>query len=336
MTEKILNWGILGCAGIARKAMIPAIRRSARGRVLAIASRDPERATGFAAEMGIPRVHESYEALLADPEIDAIYNPLPNHLHVPMTLAALAAGKPVLCEKPIALSATEAQSLLAAQCASGLLVAEAFMVRFHPQWLRARALIAEGRIGTLRAIQTAFCYFLRDPANVRNQSQIGGGALFDVGCYAVNTARFLFGTEPERAIGLFDRDPDFGTDRLMSGLVGFPGGGQLVFTCATQAALTQKITLIGTEGRIELPVPFNPAAGAATRVLLDDSRDLTGGGRSEIAIPPADQYQAQADAFAAAVLDGVPPAFGLEDAVNNMRVLDALFRSADSGRWETP
>jgi predicted dehydrogenase len=334
--KEMVRWGVLGCAGIAAKAVIPAIQSSRLGRVEAIASRDPGRAGEMAARFGIAKAYGSYEALLADPEIDAIYNPLPNHLHVPMTIRALEQGKPVLCEKPTALNADEATKLAAAQKAAGLPVAEAFMVRHHPQWKRARVLIAEGRIGEARAIQTIFSYYLDDPRNVRNQASIGGGGLYDVGCYAINTARFLFGSEPKRAIALVERDPAFGTDRLTSGLLEFPEGRQLAFTCSTQLSLTQKVTVLGTRGRLEIPVPFNAPADKPTVLVVDDGRDLAGGGREEIAIEPVDQYREQADAFAAAVLSGEPLISGIDDAVANMKAIDALIRSAKSGRWEAP
>lgn len=333
---KTIRWGVLGCAGIAVKAVIPAIQSSRLGRVTAIASRDLTKAAETAASFGIAKPYGSYEALLADPEVDAIYNPLPNHLHVPMTLKALERGKPVLCEKPIALNAEEAAVLAKVQAKAQLPVAEAFMVRHHPQWKRAKALIAEGRIGEFRAIQTIFSYYLDDPANVRNQASIGGGGLFDVGCYAINTARFLFDAEPLRAIALMERDPVFGTDRLTSGLMEFPGARQLVFTCATQLALTQKVTILGTRGRIEIKVPFNAPADEVTVIAIDDGRDLSGGGREEIIIDPVDQYREQVDAFATAILTGTPLSDGLDDAVANMKAIDALMRSTTSGRWESP
>lgn len=335
MTRQI-RWGVLGCAGIAVKTVIPAIQSSRLGRVTAIASRNGDKARQMAERFGIARAYGSYEDLLADPEIDAIYNPLPNHLHVPLTIRALQQGKPVLCEKPIALDAQEAGTLLDAQKAAGLPVAEAFMVRHHPQWKQAKALIAEGRLGEVGAIQTIFSYYLDDPGNIRNQADIGGGGLFDVGCYAINTARYLFDAEPLRAIALIERDPAFDTDRLVSGLLAFPKGRQLAFTCSTQLALTQKITVLGTRGRLEIPVPFNAPADLPTRLVLDDGRDLDGGGRIEIAVEAVDQYHEQADAFCDAVLFGTPLATGLEDAIANMKVIDALFRSAENGRWEEP
>lgn len=334
--SRTIRWGVLGCAGIAAKAVIPAIQSSRLGRVEAIASRDPDKARALAGRFGIAKAYGSYEALLADPEIDAIYNPLPNHLHVPLTVKALEQGKPVLFEKPVALDAAEAMTLAAAQKAAGLPVAEAFMVRHHPQWRKVRALVVEGRLGEVRAIQTIFTYYLDDPRNVRNQAGIGGGGLYDVGCYAINTARFLFDAEPLRAIALMERDPTFGTDRLTSGLLAFPEGRQLAFTCSTQLALTQKVTVLATRGRLEIPIPFNAPADEPTVLVLDDGRDLAGGGREEIAIAPVDQYREQADAFAEAVLSGKPLETGLDDAVANMRAIDALFRSAVTGRWEEP
>ncbi|WP_333631838.1 Gfo/Idh/MocA family oxidoreductase [Agrobacterium cavarae] len=331
---RTLKWGVLGCAGIAAKAVIPAIQSSRLGRVAAIASRDAEKASAMATRFGIEKSYGSYEDLLSDPDIDAIYNPLPNHLHVPMTIKALEHGKPVLCEKPIALNAAQASELAEAQKAANLPVAEAFMVRHHPQWKKARAMVAEGRLGDVRAIQTIFAYYLDDPKNVRNQADIGGGGLFDVGCYAINTARFLFDAEPLRAVALMENDPVFGTDRLTSGLLAFPEGRQLAFTCSTQLSLTQKVTVLGTRGRLEIPIPFNAPADQQTVLIFDDGRDLAGGGRQEIVIEPVDQYREQVDAFAEAVLSGTSLETGLDDAIANMKAIDALFRSATSGRWE--
>ncbi|MBW9060476.1 Gfo/Idh/MocA family protein [Agrobacterium pusense] len=333
---RTIRWGVLGCAGIAAKAVIPAIQSSRLGRVAAIASRDAGKAREMAVRFGIARSYGSYDDLLADPEIDAIYNPLPNHLHVPLTIKALEQGKPVLCEKPIALDATQAAELATAQKVADLPVAEAFMVRHHPQWKKARAMIAAGRLGEARVIQTIFSYYLDDPANVRNQADIGGGGLFDVGCYAFNTARFLFDAEPLQAIALMERDPVFGTDRLTSGLLAFPEGRQLAFTCSTQLSLTQKVTVLGTRGRLEIPIPFNAPADEPTVLIFDDGRDLTGGGREEIMIGQVDQYREQADAFAEAILSGEPLDTGLGDAIANMKAIDALFRSAASSRWEKP
>jgi predicted dehydrogenase len=334
--SKKVRWGVLSTAQIARKQVIPAMKAGAFTKVVAIASRDEGRAREAAMDLGIPKAYGSYEGLLSDPDIDAIYNPLPNHLHAPLTIKALEAGKHVLCEKPIALNAEEARQIEVAQDKSGLLVAEGFMVRFHPQWRRVREIVRSGRLGEVRAIQTIFSYFLTDPGNIRNQADIGGGGLYDIGCYAINTARFVFGAEPERVIGLFDRDPEMGTDRLSSGLVEFPGHRQLAFTCATQLVPCQRVQILGTQGRIEIQIPFNAPAGMEATIVTDDGRDLSGSGRETITVPACDQYTLQGDAFSQAVLGMQPPEWGIADAVSNMRVIDALFRSAGTETWERP
>lgn len=333
MSKKV-RWGVLSTAQIAKNHVIPAMKSGTYTEIVAIASRDEERAREAAADLGIPKAYGSYEALLDDPDIDAIYNPLPNHLHAPLTIKALEAGKHVLCEKPIALDAQEARQIEDAQKKSGLLVGEAFMVRFHPQWRRVREIVRSGRLGEMRAIQTIFSYFLTDPGNIRNQADIGGGGLYDIGCYAINTARFVFDAEPERVIGLLDLDPHMGTDRLSSALAEFPGHRQLAFTCATQLVPCQRVQILGTRGRIEIQIPFNAPAGMEATIVVDDGRDLSGSGREIIKIPAVDQYTLQGDAFSQAVLGEQPLEWGIADAVSNMRVIDAVFRSAKTEKWE--
>jgi len=335
MTEK-LAWGVLSTAKIGREKVIPAIQASALGRVAAIASRDGDTAARVARNLGIARAYGSYEDLLADPAIAAIYNPLPNHLHVPWTIRAMEAGKHVLCEKPVALTAAEAGQLIAARARTGRVVAEAFMVRHAPQWRRARDIARSGRIGEVRAIQTFFSYFLRDPANVRNRADIGGGGLMDIGCYAIATARYVFGAEPQRVAALAERDPEMGIDRLTSALLEFPGERHLTFTCATQLSAHQRVTIVGTTGRIEILVPFNAPNDRPTRIAVDDGRDLFGGGATQEDFPTADQYALQADDFVRAVRGEVALEFPIEDAVANMRVIEAAFRAAAGGAWATP
>jgi predicted dehydrogenase len=301
--------------------------------IRAIASRDAGRARSVADALGIPEAYGSYDALLADPQIEAIYNPLPNHLHVPLTLQAAAAGKHVLCEKPLALTAQEALALRAA--AGTVQIAEAFMVRFHPQWLRARECVRQGRIGTLRVVQMFFGYHNVDPGNVRNQPAIGGGGLYDIGCYAIVAGRFFLDAEPTRGIALIDRDPAFGTDRLTSALVEFDGGRRLDFTVSTQIAPYQRIQLCGSKGRIELHLPVNAPPGATTRISIDDCSSLDGAGIISETLPEADQYQLQGEAFSRAIRGEIALPYGVEDAIANMRALDALFRSEQSGHWET-
>ncbi|MCB8875156.1 Gfo/Idh/MocA family protein [Acidisoma silvae] len=330
-----VNWGILSTAKIGREKVIPAMQKGAVSRVLGIASRDQASAQKTADALGIPRAYGSYEALLADPEIHAIYNPLPNHLHVPWSIRALDAGKHVLCEKPIALDTKEAETLLAARDRTGLIVAEAFMVRYAPWWQRVRALVQEGRLGRVSAIQTAFSYFLDDPQNIRNMPEIGGGGLMDIGCYAIATARYIWGSEPQRAAALIERDPTMGTDRLTSALVQFPEG-HLTFTCSTQLVPHQRVTVIGTKARVEVLIPFNPPTDVPVQILLDDGRALGGAQALVEEFGPADQYTLQGDAVSRAILGDGKLEFPLEDAIANMRVIEAIFRAGDKGTWEAP
>jgi predicted dehydrogenase len=325
-------WGILSTAKIGRQRVLPGMKKSELCDLRAIASRNESAARAAADALDIPIAYGSYDALLADPEIEAVYNPLPNHLHVPMTLRAAEAGKHVLCEKPIALTADEATALRKA--AAKVLIAEAFMVRFHPQWLRARELVREQRIGHLRAVQVSLAYSNLDPSNIRNNATIGGGALYDIGCYAIVAGRFFFDAEPLRAIALVDRDPAFATDRLTGGLVDFGDARQLGFSVSTQCAPHQRIELCGTKGRIEIPVPFNPPQGAKTRISIDGGSSPDGGGVTTETLAESDQYMLQGEAFSRAVRGEIDLPYGVEDAIANMHAIDALFRSEKSGRFE--
>ena len=336
MAGRTVRWGILSTADIGLKKVVPAILKSDLCEVVAVASRDKSKAEAYIATLGLTgkaTAHGSYEALYADPNVDAIYIPLPNQLHVPTTLAAARAGKHVLCEKPIALTAKEAEALRAIP--KGIVFYEAFMVRFHPQWLRAREIVRSGELGELRAIRAVFTYNNTDPANVRNQADIGGGGIYDIGCYPVTGARFLFDAEPLRVVSLIDRDPAFKTDRLASVMADFGGGRQLAFTISTQAVGHQSIEVIGTKGRVEIVIPYNAPPDTATAVLVDHGHALDGHlARREI-IPPCDQYTEQAEAFAKAVLGIAPLPYDAETAIQNMRVLDAIFESERTGAWAT-
>ena len=325
-------WGVLGTARIAAQKVIPAMQKSPWCEVRAIASRSPSAARAAADALGIPVAHGSYEALLADPEIEAVYDPLPNHLHVATTLAAARAGKHVLCEKPIALDAQEAARLR--EVAGEVRVMEAFMVRFHPQWQRVRELVRAGEVGRAMAVQVFFSFLNEDVSNIRNQLQYGGGSVYDVGCYAIVSARWVFEAEARRAVALVDRDPRFGTDRMTSALVDFGEGRHLGFTVSTQCVRFQRVEVCGPRGRIEVRVPFNAPQGGATRLLLDDGAELDDAAATVETIPPCDQYTLEAEAFSRAVRGEIELPYGVEDAVANMRVIDALFRSEKSGRWE--
>jgi len=321
-----IRWGILGVAKIATTKVIPAMQQGEYSEITAIASRDHAKALEAARLLHIPRAHASYEDLLADPGIDAIYNPLPNHLHVPWSIKSAQSGKHVLCEKPIALSSAETRTLIAARDASGVKIGEAFMARTHPQWLRARELVRSGAIGELRLITCHFSYFNRDPSNVRNIAEWGGGALMDIGCYPVTLSRMLFEDEPVRVAGLMDRDPAFKTDRLTSALLEFPSG-QCSFTCSTQLAPYQRMHLFGTTGHIEIEIPFNAPPDRPTRIFVNDQVEE---------LPICDQYTIQGDLFSKAILENGPVPVPLEDALKNMEVIEAIFRSAGSGTWEPP
>ncbi len=325
--EKI-RWGVLSTAKFGTQIAIPAMQQGEWTEVAAIASRDLEKAQAAARRLGIPKAYGSYDELLADPEIEAVYNPLPNHLHVPWSIRALEAGKHVLCEKPIARSAAEARELLAAaEAHPELHVMEAFMYRFHPQWHRARQLLREGAIGELRAVHSFFAYFNEDPEDIRNQAAIGGGGMLDIGCYPVSLSRWLFEAEPRRVLATLEADPRFGIDRQASAILEFEGGGA-TFTCATQLAPYQRVWIHGTAGWIEIDIPFNPPPDRPTRVF-----HRTGGEGIEIVVEAADQDTLQADRFSEAVLGLGPLPTPLSDGVANLRVIDAVFASAERGGW---
>jgi predicted dehydrogenase len=330
-----VRWGILGAANIALKKVIPGMRGSALAQVVAIASRDIAKARAAANSLGIPRAYGSYQELIDDPDIEAIYNPLPNHLHVPWSIRAAERGKHVLCEKPIALTAREARELLEVRDRTGVQIGEAFMVRTHPQWHKVREIIASGRIGELRLITGHFSYYRRDPGDIRGRVEWGGGALMDVGCYPITISRWLFGGEPTEVMGLIDRDPDMRVDRLTSGLLRFERG-QATFSCATQLVHYQAMQIFGTTGRIDVRIPFNPPPGDECRIFVDDGRDVEGSGIETITFPPVDQYTIQADRFSEAIRGVGSVPVSLEDAMGNMAVIDALFRSAESCVWERP
>lgn len=332
---KKVNWGVLGVARIATKKVIPAMQRGELSQITAIASRDPQKAGEAASELGIARSYGSYEELLADPEIEAIYNPLPNHLHVPWSIRAAEAGKHVLCEKPIGLSASECSDLIAVRDRTGVKIGEAFMVRTHPQWLRARELVRSGVIGALRGINAAFSYFNDDPRNIRNQADIGGGALMDIGCYPIQISRFLFEEEPRRVAALIERDPQMGIDRLTSALLDFPAG-QAAFTCGTQLVPYQRVQIFGTRGRIEIEIPFNAPPDQPCRIFIDDGSDLFGASRRAEEFPVVDQYTIQGDAFSRAIRENVEVPTSLEDSLRNMAAIDAIFRAAEIGEWVEP
>jgi predicted dehydrogenase len=323
-----ISWGVLSTADIGLKKVIPGMQRAQYCEMVAIASRRLQSAQVAAEQLHMPKAVGSYEQLLADPQIEAIYNPLPNHLHVPWSIKALEAGKHVLCEKPIALTSAEAQTLVdAAQAHPQLKVMEAFMYRHHPQWRRAHQLVAAGKIGELRTIHSFFSYFLLDPQNIRNMADIGGGELMDIGCYNISLSRFIFNREPRRVCGIVEYDPKMKTDRLASGMLDF-GSGTATFTCATQLAPYQRVNIYGTEGRIEIEIPFNAPPDRPCKMWHQRGDEI-----EEIALEIADQYTIQGDLFSLAIINDTPVPTPLEDAVANMKVIEAIVESAKRGTW---
>jgi predicted dehydrogenase len=323
-----VRWGVLSTAKIGIQKVLPAMQQGQYCEIAAIASRDLAKAQADAARLGIPKAYGSYEELLADPEIEAVYNPMPNHLHVPWSIKAIEAGKHVLCEKPIGLSAAEAQELLdAARQHPQIKVMEAFMYRHHPQWLRAKQIVDAGGIGELRTVHSFFSYFNDDPSNIRNMADIGGGGLMDIGCYNISVSRFIFGAEPQRVLGIVEYDPNFHTDRLASGILDF-GRGTATFTCSTQLTSYQRVNIYGTTGRVEIEIPFNAPADRPCRMWHQ-----RGGEIEEIVLETADQYTLQGDLFSQAVLDDTPVPTPLEDAIGNMRVIDAVVESGKRAAW---
>jgi predicted dehydrogenase len=320
-----VRWGILSTADIGMKKVTPAIQRSRNGEVVAIASRDPDRATAAAAELGIAAAYGSYEALLADDDVDAIYLPLPNDLHAPWTIAAVEAGKHVLCEKPLAMSAAQAAEMAAAADTAGVKLAEAFMYRHHPSWVEALQLVRTGAIGDLQAVQSWFSYFNDDPADIRNRLENGGGAVMDIGCYCIHLSRLLFGAEPTSIQAAVRRDAQLGIDTLSSAVLTFPGDGQATFTCSTRAEPDQRVHIVGDRGRIEIEVPFNIPPDRETRISITAGGDPPLAPDTEVrTFLAADAYTIQAELFAQAILDDVDLPTSLDDAIANLRVIEAV------------
>src|ERR1700722_19548602 len=333
VSNKKVKWGVLSTAAIGVNKVIPGMQLGEWTEIVAIASRDGKKAGAPARKPPIPKAYWSYEELLADPEIEAVYNPLPNHLHVPWSIKAAEAGKHVLCEKPISLTVSEATSLLQTRDRTGVKIEEAFMVRTHPQWCKAIDLVRTGQIGTLRSVAGYFSYFNRDPKNIRNIPEYGGGALMDIGCYLIYTSRLIFGEEPKRVLGIIERDPEMQTDIITSGILDFPSG-QAIFTCSTQVAPYQRVQIIGTRGRIEVEIPFNAPPDKPCRIFKDEGSDLSGRSADILEFEVCDQYTIQGDLFSKAIREGAELAVPLEGSIRNMAVIDAVFRSAETSQWD--
>lgn len=323
-----VRWGQISTADIGLKKVLPGMKKSPHVELVGISSRNLESARAAAKELGIRKAYGSYEEMLADPEIEAVYNPLPNHLHVPWSIKALEAGKHVLCEKPIALTAAEAQTLAdAAKKFPKLKVMEAFMYRHHPQWQKAKELVGEGKVGELRTIQSFFSYYNVDPNNIRNMADIGGGGLMDIGCYNISLSRFIFDAEPKRVVGIVEYDPKLKTDRLVSGMMDF-GRGTSTFTCSTQLSPYQRVNIFGTTGRVEIEIPFNAPPDRPCKMWYQGDGNI-----QEILLETTDQYAVQGELMSVAILNDAPVPTPIQDAVANMRVLEAIVTSSRDGEW---
>ncbi|MCF8379784.1 MAG: Gfo/Idh/MocA family oxidoreductase [Bacteroidales bacterium] len=324
-----IRWGILSTARIGVVKVIPAIMHARFCEVTAISSRDFDKSKSIAEKLGIPKFYGSYEELINDPDIDAIYNPLPNHLHLEWTIRAIKAGKHVLCEKPIALNATEAIQLnVASKKYPRQKIMEAFMYHFHPQWIKVKAIIDSGRIGEVKTIQSFFSYYNIDPTNIRNKTEVGGGALMDIGCYCMSFPRFLLGKEPIRVLGIINRDPEMKIDRLASGILDFSEGVTSTFTCGTQLMPYQRVNILADKGHIEVEVPVNAPPDSPSRIWL-----RTGSEREEIVFDPVDQYSLQTEAFALAIIKNTALPYTLDDSVANMKVIEAVAESSNTNNW---
>lgn len=328
-----IKWGVLGNAKIAREKVVPGMQKCDYAEVVAVASRDIDRARADFEPLGVTNFYSSYEELLTDIDVEAVYIPLPNHMHVRWSIECANAGRHVLCEKPLALTADDVLPLIEARDRNKVKIGEAFMSKTHPQWLRVREIIQSGEIGELRAMMMGFSYFNRDAKNIRNIPEWGGGALMDIGCYPITLSRFLFGEEPLRVSGAVERDPDFGTDRFTSAILEYRTG-QCLFTVSTQMAPHQRCQIIGTKGRIEVEVPVNTPPDRAVRILIDPAKSVFEDGSRIEEIPICDQYTIQGDRFSRAILDNTEVPVPLEDALGNMKVIESIFRSGASGRWE--
>jgi predicted dehydrogenase len=323
-----IRWGILSTAKIGVVKVIPAMQQGQHCEIAAISSRDLNEAKRVALTLGIPKAYGSYEDLLSDSEIDAVYIPLPNHLHVEWAIKAMEAGKHVLLEKPVGLSSKQAESLIqVSKRKPQLKIMEAFMYRHHPQWRKARKMVEDGHIGKLKTIQSIFSYYNTDPNNIRQNPDFGGGGLMDIGCYCISLSRFIFGQEPKRVNGIVEFDPKFKTDRMASGTLDFSTGTS-TFTCSTQLMPFQRVNIFGEKGVIEIEIPFNTPPDKPTRLWLNTTEKT-----EEITFDICDQYTIQGDLFSKAILDNVQVPTPIEDALNNMLVIEAVFKSSESGEW---
>ncbi|MFY0601788.1 MAG: Gfo/Idh/MocA family oxidoreductase [Cyclobacteriaceae bacterium] len=327
-----LKWGILSTAKIGTEKVIPGMQKSESLEVYAISSRDKSQAEIAGKNLNIPKAYGSYDELIHDPEIDVIYNPLPNHLHVEWTAKAIAAGKHVLCEKPLFLDTEDAKKLISIRDEHRVKVGEAFMVKTHPQWIKAKEILDSGELGEASLYSATFSYFNDDPENIRNIPAYGGGALWDIGCYPVMTSTYLFDQNPIRVFCEIKRDEKFDTDIFSSSILEFPNKKRATFSVSTQLAPYQRVHILGTRKELEIQIPFNAPTDRPTLLKVNDA-DILQEGLQKIEIPTCDQYQLQAEEFTKSIINDTEVPVSLEDAVNYCKIINALFDSAEKGVW---
>ena len=334
-----IRWGVLGAAAIATGRTMPAMLEAPSATLLALASRDLAKAQAVAQTLGIPRVYASYEALLADPQVDAVYVPLPNQLHFEWALRCLQAGKHVLCEKPLCLSADQVSQLCAARDRTQRHIEEGFGFRNHPQWAKLDELLASDAIGPVRAVHATLAKQFLDPLDVRNNPATGGGALYDLGSYAISACNLIFKRQPARVVAALERDPTFGIDRLSSAILDY-GNAHALLTVATQSGpcnwgTHQQLSVLGANGWLRLTFPYAHGRPSACQIELGDSSSVGSFPTQTFHFEPANQYTLQIERFSRLLLGHEAPSWPIEDALHTLRVIEALFVSAHSASWQS-
>ena len=332
MKKKIINWGILSSAKIGWEHVIPAILKSKNSKLVAIASRNTLRAKKLAQKFKIEKSYGSYQELYKDQEIDVIYNPLPNHLHIKSSIEACKNKKNILLEKPISLKATDIDPLMKYASENKVVIKEAFMVRHHPQWQWVKKYIKSGKLGSISSISTVFSYNNKNPQNIRNIKKFGGGAIYDIGCYPTVISRFLLDKEPKRVVGLAKNDKKFKTDVLSSVVLDF-GEIYSSFIVATQSTFSQQVTILGTKKTLIVENPFNAIATKPTTVVIYNGKSIYRKENTIKVFPAADQYEHQVTKFSNELLNKTKADYDLIDAKKNMKVLDAIFVSIKKNKW---
>jgi predicted dehydrogenase len=337
--ESIVNWGVLGAANIAVKHALPGMREAPSAKLLAIASRDLGKAQAVAQALGVPRAYGSYDALLADGEIDAVYVPLPNPLHFEWSLRALEAGKDVLCEKPLCLSSEQISELCAARDRSGRKIEEAFAYRNHPQWTKVLEIIASGTLGAVRSVHGTLAKQFLDPTDIRNNPNDGGGGIYDLGSYAISACNMIFGRKPARVVAALERDPAFGIDRLSSALLDY-GDAHAAFTVATQAGSSawgshQQLSILCAQGWLRLEFPYSQVRPTECRVEIGDATSVGAFPTSTLSFAAINQFALQAERFSRLVRGEAVRAWPIEEARDTLRTIEGLFESARTGAWQS-